>query len=93
MIDLKSNLFFKSKFTIELNEKQDIDILWAIICEIKLWMNGKFNINVSKIDMDNITWTKFKYGCSRLYDLSGDNSIYAESIFYDPQKEACENIE
>ena len=55
-------------------------------------MNGKFNGNVQKIDMENITWTKFKYGY-RLYDLSGDNSIYAESIFYDPQKEDCENIE
>lgn len=59
MVDLKSNLFFKSKFTIELNEKQDIDILWTIICEIKSWMNGKFNGNVQKIDMENITWRQF----------------------------------
>lgn len=83
MIDLKSNLFFKSKFTIEA-DNQDADILWAVVCEIKTWMKYKFNRNGNVVDMSSQVWTKFKYG-NRLFDLQGNNTIYAESLYYKPR--------
>lgn len=42
MVDLKPNLFFKSKFTIETGN-QDVDILWEVICQIRTWLKYKFN--------------------------------------------------
>lgn len=79
--DLNSKIFYKISFSIKLNPGySEIDLLWEVILLIKKWLERKEKtygrIHVSS----NIKhWTAFKNG-SKLFDMQGLKTFYAESI-------------
>ena len=81
MQDLNATIFFKAKFHIHTDEKDDL--LWKLVLSIRSWITKKLNRPgchpVIESSMRN--WTSFKNG-SKFYDLEPLNRIYAESVFH-----------
>ncbi len=88
MQDLNATMFYKAKFTVHLkDDSKNDDLLWKLILLIKEWATRKFNFNEPSIDTDVRQWSKFKKG-SRLYDLTGKDRIYAESVYHVSQDDS-----
>lgn len=78
MQDLNATMFYKAKFTATSNDPS-VDLLWTLVCEIRGWLLGKWNINTHHIIKDNKkTWTRFKYG-GKIFDEEKTNHVYGES--------------
>lgn len=89
MHDLSLTLFYKTSIDIE-STREDGDVLWSLVCDIRRWMTRKWDSRGVEIPRDDTIWSMFKSG-SRFVDPSGTVQ-FVSSICYaenDKHKWAC----
>ena len=82
--DLNATIFYKTKFNIKTTNDQPDDLLWHLVVYIRRWITSKLNEKGKPtVIEDSIkSWSYFKTGNKKFYDLEHMNRIYAESVYH-----------